>query len=68
MKSNYEREKFYVMIIKHFKILGLDLIVLNEIGLRLLHDGIFACAYISFLKDSKLNPGMIEWMMFTNFN
>lgn len=29
MKSNYEREKFYMMITKNFKILGLDLIVLN---------------------------------------
>ena len=52
---------------KYFKFLGLDLVVINEVGCRLQHDGLFACAFINFLKDTKSNSGMIEWIMFNNF-
>jgi len=32
----------------------------------MLHDGIFACSFISFVKGSR-NSGMLESLMFTQF-
>jgi len=51
----------------NFEFFGFELEPKTDLGQRLLHDGVFACSFISFVKGIK-NSGMIESLMFAQFD